>query len=77
MKIEKFDAWFERYENILTVEDYEYYVMSETWNYQQMKIDQILAYISLIGHQKDLHFFLKEMNEEDDIPRRNNGMPKV
>jgi hypothetical protein len=71
MKIEKFEDWFD-YDALIYIGGDHRVV----WDYQQAKINHILEYISLIGHQKELDRFLNN-KEEDDIPRRNNGMPKV
>ena len=55
MKIEKFeDYWDSNFAG-----DYLHYE-EFTWEHQQAKIDHILEYISLIGHQKELDRFLKE-----------------
>jgi hypothetical protein len=37
--------------------------LRETWDYQQTKINQLLDYISLIGHQKELDRFLNNSKE--------------
>ena len=56
MKIEKFEDWLREESE----PESEY-----AWNHQQTKIDNILEYIRLIGHQKELDRFLN--NSKDSI----------
>ena len=60
MRLEKWDEWYSP-ENLCIkhyIIELQYYSKS-TWNYQQKKIEDILEYISAIGHQKELDHFLK------------------
>ena len=61
MKIEKFGDWW------LETGIHEVDGEHSAWLHQQSKIDDILDYISLIGHQKELdHFLSKEKGWDNE-----------
>lgn len=64
MKIEKFEEWHRNKDHwaveAMKPESRPEYYCRSTWFHQQWKIDDILDYISLIGHQKELDRFLKQ-----------------
>jgi hypothetical protein len=52
MKIEKYEEWLREQEDTCCL-------VAGAWSHQEQKILDIYEYISKIGHQKELDYFLK------------------